>query len=309
MNNDRRGCRNCCDFDEEFREEFGCDCDREFNRHDCCIPGPRGPKGDRGCPGPMGPRGPKGECGDCGPMGPRGPKGDCGDCGQMGPRGPKGECGEKGCKGDKGDCGPRGPQGPFGPQGPVGEKGCKGDKGDCGEKGCKGDKGDCGPKGPKGDGCFKPAYITAYTDHNLCLDKDDKVCFKHITVKKNVFLHDGVIHLAEDGVYYLELIANVSGKEEGCIAVCLGDKEIETTMLHIDQDHDKCKTYIAATLIEVDCENELVVFNKGCKLDLGCCHKKDHDKCEHECDKDHKRKDDCCSPAVILNIYKIGDKC
>ena len=71
--------------------------------------GPRGIRGEQGCPGPAGPRG------SVGPMGPRGPQGVRGDTGP------------------KGDPGPQGPIGPRGEPGEKGEQGIQGEKGDTGE--------------------------------------------------------------------------------------------------------------------------------------------------------------------------------
>lgn len=74
--------------------------------------GPRGIRGEQGCPGPAGPRG------SVGPMGPRDPQGVRGDPGPVGP---------------KGDPGPQGPIGPRGECGEKGEQGIQGEKGDTGE--------------------------------------------------------------------------------------------------------------------------------------------------------------------------------
>lgn len=59
--------------------------------------GPRGFRGEQGCPGPVGPRG------AVGPMGPRGPQGVRGDTGPQGPQGEKGDTGEKGEQGIQGE--------------------------------------------------------------------------------------------------------------------------------------------------------------------------------------------------------------
>lgn len=61
--------------------------------------GPRGFRGEQGCPGPVGPRG------VVGPMGPRGPQGVRGDTGPQGPQGEKGDTGEKGEQGIQGENG------------------------------------------------------------------------------------------------------------------------------------------------------------------------------------------------------------
>lgn len=94
--------------------------------------GPRGIKGDQGCPGPAGPRG------AVGPMGPRGPQGVRGDTG------PKGDPGEQGPQGEKGDTGEKGEQGIQDPKGDPCEQGLQGEKGDTGEKGEQGDRGEKG---------------------------------------------------------------------------------------------------------------------------------------------------------------------
>lgn len=83
--------------------------------------GPRGIRGEQGCPGPAGPRG------SVGPMGPRGPQGVRGDTGPVGPQG------DRGPVGPKGDPGPQGPIGPRGEPGEKGEQGIQGEKGDTGE--------------------------------------------------------------------------------------------------------------------------------------------------------------------------------
>ena len=64
--------------------------------------GPRGFRGEQGCPGPVGPRG------AVGPMGPRGPQGVRGDTGPQGPQGEKGDTGEKGEQGIQGENGDAG---------------------------------------------------------------------------------------------------------------------------------------------------------------------------------------------------------
>ena len=74
--------------------------------------GPRGIRGEQGCPGPAGPRG------SVRPMGPRGPQGVRGDPGPVGPQGVRG---------------PVGPKGDPGPQGPIGPRGERGEKGDTSE--------------------------------------------------------------------------------------------------------------------------------------------------------------------------------
>lgn len=83
--------------------------------------GPRGIRGEQGCPGPAGPRG------SVGPMGPRGPQGVRGDTGPVGPQGDRGPIDPKG------DPGPQGPIGPRGERGEKGEQGIQGEKGDTGE--------------------------------------------------------------------------------------------------------------------------------------------------------------------------------
>ena len=59
--------------------------------------GPRGFRGEQGCPGPVGPRG------AVGLMGLRGPQGVRGDTGPQGPQGEKGDIGEKGEQGIQGE--------------------------------------------------------------------------------------------------------------------------------------------------------------------------------------------------------------
>ena len=83
--------------------------------------GPRGIRGEQGCPGPAGPRG------SVRPMGPRGPQGVRGDPGPVGPQGVRGPVGPKG------DPGPQGPIGPRGERGEKGEQGIQGEKGDTSE--------------------------------------------------------------------------------------------------------------------------------------------------------------------------------
>lgn len=73
------------------------------------MPGPQGPKGDKG---DIGPQGPKGDTGS------QGPKGDKGDTGPQGVKGDTGARGATGAQGPKGDTGATGPQGPAGPAGP-----------------------------------------------------------------------------------------------------------------------------------------------------------------------------------------------
>ncbi len=86
--------------------------------------GPRGIRGEQGCPGPAGPMG------SAGPMGPRGPQGVRGDTGAIGLQGVRGDPGPVGPQGDRGCPGPQGEQGI---QGPQGEKGEQGEKGGVGE--------------------------------------------------------------------------------------------------------------------------------------------------------------------------------
>ena len=99
------------------------------------IPGPQGPKGDKG---DMGPQGPKGDKGDIGPAGPQGPMGITGPQGPQGPIGPKGPTGLPGAQGPQGNIGPTGPQGPQGLQGPAGPKGDQGQAGAIGPQGPQG---------------------------------------------------------------------------------------------------------------------------------------------------------------------------
>ena len=102
--------------------------------------GPRGIRGEQGCPGPAGPRG------SAGPMGPRGPQGVRGDTGAIGLQGVRGDPGPVGPQGDRG---PIGPKGDPGPQGPIGPRGERGEKGDCGPVG---EQGPIGEQGIQGDG-------------------------------------------------------------------------------------------------------------------------------------------------------------
>ena len=74
--------------------------------------GPRGIKGEQGCPGPQG---------EQGIQGPQGEKGDPGEKGEQGIQGLKGEPGEPGLQGEKGDPGEKGEQGIQGLQGENGE--------------------------------------------------------------------------------------------------------------------------------------------------------------------------------------------
>ncbi len=60
------------------------------------VPGPAGPKGDRGPQGVPGSQGPKGDTGDTGPQGPPGPSGASGQDGSNGPPGPPGKDGTNG---------------------------------------------------------------------------------------------------------------------------------------------------------------------------------------------------------------------
>ncbi len=111
----------------------------------------KGPKGDKGDPGPAGPQGPKGDPGPAGPQGEMGLTGPQGLQGDMGVAGPKGDVGLTGPKGDKGDPGAAGPQGPKGDPGPKGDAGEAGATGAVGPQGPAGTDGAPGPQGPKGD--------------------------------------------------------------------------------------------------------------------------------------------------------------
>ena len=101
--------------------------------------GPRGVKGEQGCPGPQG---------EQGSQGPQGEKGETGEKGEQGEQGPKGDTGAQGPQGEKGDTGEKGEQGEQGPKGDTGAQGPQGEKGDTGEKG---EQGEQGPKGETGE--------------------------------------------------------------------------------------------------------------------------------------------------------------
>ena len=122
--------------------------------------GPRGAKGEQGCPGPAGPRGSAGPMGPRGPQGVRGDTGPKGDQGLIGLQGVRGDPGPIGPKGDRGPVGPKGDVGPMGPMGPKGERGEKGERGPAGEQGPVGEQGvqgEVGPQGVQGDtGCPGP---------------------------------------------------------------------------------------------------------------------------------------------------------
>lgn len=100
--------------------------------------GGKGPKGDKGDPGPQGVKGDTGNPGAAGAQGPKGDKGDQGIQGELGPKGDPGMQGAQGIKGDKGDIGPQGisgAQGATGPQGPAGQIGPAGPQGERGVSG------------------------------------------------------------------------------------------------------------------------------------------------------------------------------
>ncbi|XP_043926874.1 otolin-1 [Protopterus annectens] len=138
------------------------------NKCFCNIPGPEGPKGDKGLKGDRGDpglagkrgiqgfKGQKGESGFIGQKGDKGSHGPKGDAGIVGPPGPQGEQGKpcisctKGQSGEKGDIGSIGPPGPQGPKGVKGSRGLTGPKGEHGPMGSIGQKGDNGEQGPKG---------------------------------------------------------------------------------------------------------------------------------------------------------------
>ena len=80
--------------------------------------------------GPQGVQGPQGPQGEQGIQGPKGDKGDKGDTGGQGPAGQDGYTPVKGVDYFDGEDGAQGPQGDQGIQGPKGDKGDKGDAGD-----------------------------------------------------------------------------------------------------------------------------------------------------------------------------------
>ena len=140
-------------------------CEKNPCCKECCIPGPRGPRGltgpqgpagPQGAAGPAGPQGPQGETGPQGPQGepgPQGPQGIQGLVGETGPQGPQGETGATGPQGPQGETGATGPQGETGatgPQGPQGETGATGPQGPQGETGATGPQGPQGETGPAG---------------------------------------------------------------------------------------------------------------------------------------------------------------
>ena len=154
---------------------------------------PRGPKGDRGSPGPagsVGPQGPRGLTGPAGSVGPQGPRGLTGPAESVGPQGPAGSVGPQGPrglpgssskdpKGDRGSPGPAGsvgPQGPRGLTGPAGSVGPQGPRGLPGSssKGPKGDRGSPGPQGPRGlpgSGGLSDTGFTMQGDINMSNNK------------------------------------------------------------------------------------------------------------------------------------------
>ncbi|XP_034554729.1 scavenger receptor class A member 3 [Notolabrus celidotus] len=127
------------------------------------IPGPPGPKGNRGETGTKGPMGLTGSKGDRGPLGTRG---FAGEKGSLGPKGVQGETGIsgnrgaqgiKGAKGAPGTPGPRGERGQKGDMGPAGAGGGPGPTGPAGEHGIGGQRGIIGIPGPRG----KPGPVGA----------------------------------------------------------------------------------------------------------------------------------------------------
>ncbi len=132
QNDNKQNCNQ--DYNQDYNQNSGPDCGPDCNNNACqnnvskdtcaaqrqicdmccCMPGPRGPRGEQG------PAGCPGERGEPGPQGPRGAQGPPGCPGECGPPGPQGVTG------------PQGPQGVTGPQGPRGEPGA------------------CGPPGPPG---------------------------------------------------------------------------------------------------------------------------------------------------------------
>ena len=113
------------------------------------IPGPAGPKGDKGDTGAQGAKGDKGDTGAQGIQGNQGPQGQ---------QGVKGDTGSQGAQGVKGDTGATGADSTVpGPPGPQGAKGDKGDTGATGAAstvpgppGATGPQGNAGPQGAQG---------------------------------------------------------------------------------------------------------------------------------------------------------------
>ena len=101
-------------------------------------------------PGPDGPRGQKGSSGDRGRMGRPGPKGNPGNIGKPGNPGLQGLRGSPGRMGPRGSMGPQGKSGENGRDGKTGEPGIQGVPGRPGPMGTPGDKGPMGDQGPEG---------------------------------------------------------------------------------------------------------------------------------------------------------------
>ena len=164
-------------------------CNDPCNEDDCetvkvAVTTCRGPRGHRGCTGPMG------------PTGDQGPTGEKGDQGQTGPTGEKG---------DKGDQGPTGEKGSTGDQGPTGEKGDKGDQGPTGPTGEKGDKGDIGPTGERGatGPVFSPAYAYLYSTLSQSVPLGGPIAFENISALSNMTpLSPTQLRADVDGVYF-----------------------------------------------------------------------------------------------------------
>jgi hypothetical protein len=90
--------------------------------------------------------------------GPPGPKGDKGQPGSTGPSGTPGESGADGSAGEPGEDGAGGPEGPAGPPGPQGEPGPAGPAGPQGEQGPAGEDGRDGQPCPDGYSLQAPSY-------------------------------------------------------------------------------------------------------------------------------------------------------